>query len=55
VQPLDGADVRIRLDGLDVPALNAALVGLGVEIEALTPVEGSLEELFLHLTTREIT
>jgi ABC-2 type transport system ATP-binding protein len=55
VQPLDSADVRVRLDGLDVPALNAALVGLGVEIEALVPVEGSLEELFLHLTTREIT
>jgi ABC-2 type transport system ATP-binding protein len=55
VQPLDSADVRIRLDGIDVPALNAALVGLGVEIEALVPVEGSLEELFLHLTTREIT
>jgi ABC-2 type transport system ATP-binding protein len=55
VRPLDSADVRIRLDALDVPALNAALVGLGVEVEALVPVEASLEELFLHLTTREIT
>jgi ABC-2 type transport system ATP-binding protein len=54
-KPLDGADVRIGLEGLDVPALNAALVRLGVEVEALTPVEGSLEELFLHLTTKDIT
>ncbi len=53
--PVDGESVRIRLDGLDVPGLNAALVGLGVEVEALVPVEGSLEELFLHLTTKDIT
>jgi hypothetical protein len=45
----------VRLEGIDVPALNNALVGAGIEVEALTPVEGSLEDLFLHLTTKEIS
>jgi ABC-2 type transport system ATP-binding protein len=50
----DGA-VRVRLDGLDVPGLNRALVAAGVEVLALIPVQGSLEDLFLRFTTRDIT
>jgi ABC-2 type transport system ATP-binding protein len=53
--PIEGEAVRLKLDGIDVPALNKALVAAGIEVEALTPVEGSLEELFLHLTTKEIS
>jgi hypothetical protein len=52
---VDNGVVRLRLDGLDVPALNKALVTAGIDVEALLPVEGSLEDLFLHLTTKEIS
>lgn len=51
----EGGRARIKLDGLDSAGLNRALVGAGVEVEALVPVERSLEDVFLSLTTKEIT
>lgn len=51
----EGGRARIRLDSLDSAALNKALVSAGVEVEALIPVERSLEDVFLALTSKEIT
>ena len=53
--PGEAGRLRARLDGLDAAALNARLVRAGVPVEALVPVEGSLEDLYLAKTTREIT
>jgi ABC-2 type transport system ATP-binding protein len=47
--------VRVALKGLDIPALNAALVAAGTRVEALVPVERNLEDLFLSMTSQEIT
>jgi len=47
--------VRVALTGLDIPALNAALVAAGARVEALVPVERNLEDLFLSMTSQEIT
>ena len=53
----DGVEGRIRLglEGRTVPQLNRALMDAGVELEALVPVQKSLEDLFLALTRKEIT
>ncbi|MDP6931932.1 MAG: ABC transporter ATP-binding protein [Myxococcota bacterium] len=42
--------VRVRLQGVEVHGLNRSLVQAGVQVQALSPVEGSLEELYLSLT-----
>lgn len=47
--------VRVQLSGIDAAALNRALVGAGVDVTALVPVEANLEALFLSVTSREIT
>jgi len=51
----DGAEGRIRvaLDGLDSAGLNRALVLAGVDVTELVPRTGSLEELFLSVTSAE--
>jgi len=53
----DGVEGRIRLglEGRSVPQLNRALLDAGIELEALVPVQKSLEDLFLALTRKEIT
>lgn len=53
----DGVEGRLRLglEGRTVPQLNRALMDAGVELEALVPVQKSLEDLFLALTRKEIT
>ena len=53
----DGVEGRLRLglEGRTVPQLNRALLEAGVELEALVPVQKSLEDLFLALTRKEIT
>ena len=50
-----GGRVRVRLQGLDASALNARLVQAGVAVSGLVPMERNLEELFLSLTSKEIT
>ncbi|MDP2307240.1 MAG: ABC transporter ATP-binding protein [Pseudomonadota bacterium] len=51
----DGTDGRIRvaLDNLDAAGLNRALVLAGVGVNELLPRTGSLEELFLSVTSAE--
>jgi ABC-2 type transport system ATP-binding protein len=51
----DGDDGRIRvaLDGIDAAGLNRALVTAGVGVSVLLPQTGSLEELFLSVTSQE--
>lgn len=51
----EGGRVRLRLDGLDAAELNQVLVTRGVPVQALVPVHKSLEDLFLQLTTRDLT
>ncbi|MEC7947432.1 MAG: ABC transporter ATP-binding protein [Myxococcota bacterium] len=53
----DGAEGRLRLglEGRTVPQLNRALLEAGIDVEALVPVQKSLEELFLALTRKEVT
>ena len=56
----DGGDgheerLRLELEGISVAALNRALVDAGVAVTALVPVTHSLEDLFLALTSEEIT
>lgn len=53
----DGVEGRLRLglEGRTVSELNRALLDAGVEVEALVPVQKSLEDLFLALTRKEIT
>ena len=50
-----GGRLRARLAGLDIPTLNTKLVEAGVPINGLVPIEHSLEQLFLSLTSKEIT
>ena len=50
-----GGRLRARLSGLDTATLNAKLVQAGVPVTGLVPVEHSLEQLFLSLTSKEIT
>ncbi len=47
--------VRVELEDIDSAGLNAALVKAGVPVVALVPVTHSLEDLFLSLTSEEIT
>lgn len=42
--------VRIELEGLEVAALNRALVQAGIDVTALVPLEANLEEVFLEVT-----
>jgi len=51
----DGADGRIRvsLDQMDAAGLNRALVLAGVGVSELVSRGGSLEELFLSVTSAE--
>jgi ABC-2 type transport system ATP-binding protein len=53
----EGEDDRVRLglDGITVAEFNRALVAAGIEVTALVPVKKSLEDLFLALTSKEIT
>ena len=53
----DGVEGRLRLglQGRTVPQLNRALLEASVDVEALVPVQKSLEDLFLALTRKEIT
>ncbi len=51
----EGDRLRLRLDGLEPAELNRILVQQGVGVSALVPVVKSLEELFLNLTTEELT
>jgi ABC-2 type transport system ATP-binding protein len=50
-----GGRVRVLLSGVEPAALNARLVGAGVAVTALVPRERNLEQLFLSLTSKEIT
>jgi ABC-type multidrug transport system ATPase subunit len=53
---IDGVQkVRVHLDGLGVEALNRSLVQAGVGVTALVPIQRSLEDLFLQLTSEDIT
>ena len=47
--------VLVELSGLGIAELNRALVQAAVAVDALVPVQHSLEELFLSLTSEEIT
>ncbi|NOY24574.1 MAG: ABC transporter ATP-binding protein, partial [Oligoflexia bacterium] len=51
----EGDRLRVRLDGLTPAELNQRLVQAGVPIAALVPVVKSLEDLFLTLTSQELT
>lgn len=51
----EGDRLRVRLDGLTPAELNQRLVEGGVPVAALVPVVKSLEDLFLTLTTKELT
>lgn len=51
----EGGRARVALTGLDSAGLNRALMAEGVSVDALVPVERNLEDLFLSLTSREIT
>ena len=46
---------RILLTGISMPAFTEALVGGGVQVESLSPVRRSLEDLFLALTQEKIS
>lgn len=49
----DEGRVLLGLRGVDPAGLNAALVGAGVQVGALIPKGGTLEELFLSVTSQE--
>jgi len=64
IEALDGVSVvgdgeeerlRVALDALSPAALNRALIERGLDIDAMVPIRRSLEDLFLDLTSREIT
>lgn len=50
-----GGRLRVLLSDVEPSALNARLVGAGVSVTALVPQERNLEQLFLSLTSKEIT
>jgi ABC-2 type transport system ATP-binding protein len=52
VQVADGA-LRLRVAPEHAAAINAALVGAGIAVSELRPVQDSLEEVFLALTEGE--
>jgi ABC-2 type transport system ATP-binding protein len=43
--------LRLELEGIEIPELNQSLVQAGVEVLALVPEEGNLEDVFLAVTT----
>ena len=45
--------VLVRLRGIGPAAVNRALVEAGIEVPALVPRAGTLEELFLSVTSSE--
>jgi ABC-2 type transport system ATP-binding protein len=47
--------LRVALQGIDPAGLNRALLGMGVALTALVPVQRRLEDLYLSLTSRELT
>jgi ABC-2 type transport system ATP-binding protein len=47
--------LKLRVQGMTPSELNARLVENGVPVAALVPTERNLEELFLALTSKEIT
>lgn len=51
----EGDRLRVRLDGVSPGELNQRLVQQGIIVSALVPVQKSLEDLFLTLTTEELT
>ena len=53
--PVDGGLPRVALEGLDSADLNAHLTALGLRVAALIPQRSSLEDVFLSLTTKELT
>ncbi len=56
VGPLDDGRFGVTLDpGLTVAALNRQLVEAGLPVSAMVPVQRSLEDLFLQLTSKELT
>lgn len=52
---VDGGLPRIALEGLDPAELNAHLTRQGLRVFALIPQRSSLEDVFLSLTTKELT
>jgi ABC-2 type transport system ATP-binding protein len=52
---IDGGLPRIALEGLDPAELNAHLTRQGLRVFALIPQRSSLEDVFLSLTTKELT
>ena len=64
IEALDGVSVvgegeedrlRVALDAMTPAALNRTLIEQGLDIDAIVPIRRSLEDLFLDLTSREIT
>ena len=51
----EGDRLRVRLDGIEPEQLNRLLVQQGVLLRALVPVQKRLEDLFLTLTSQELT
>ena len=47
--------LKLRVEGMTPSELNARLVESGVAVGSLVPTERNLEELFLSLTSKEIT
>jgi ABC-2 type transport system ATP-binding protein len=47
--------LRVALQGIDPAGLNRALIGMGLSLSALVPVQRRLEDLYLSLTSRELT
>ena len=50
-----GQQLRVHLKGLALDEVNRALVDAGIGVTALVPVQRSLEDLFLQLTSKDIT
>jgi ABC-2 type transport system ATP-binding protein len=50
-----GGRLRVRLQSVEPSVLNTRLVKAGLSVTALVPLERNLEELFLSLTSKEIT
>ena len=51
----DAGRLRVRLEGIDAAGLNRALIAAAVPVSALVPIVHRLEDLFLSLTSHEVT
>jgi ABC-type multidrug transport system ATPase subunit len=51
----EGGRLKLRLDGIDAAGLNRKLLDAGVPVSALVPIVHRLEDLFLSLTSQEVT